>query len=449
MPFTVPNRPDASHTDQAEPDSVDFQIATDHRFGVFTGGDASPQGGNMVVSITTPLVVLRNGQAPTVGTGTSLNVTIGPASSGPRFDLIVVNSANALAVVSGTTLAGTNPRFPVWDRTCTILHAVYVPAGTTALTPDLIIDKRRMVSDISMRGSGLPEGNVTAPPGSMWANIDGDAGQFTTSSWVKDSGTGNTGWFQVITDGTAQQRLIPAGTISATIANAPDVGWLFLQGQTVINASTLYPDFWSKIPSGWKSGNNALLPDARQRGLGGYQSGIPEFTTLGGLGGANNHTNTLAEMPAHNHGGTTGSENTDHSHGVSIWSDWVSSDHTHGFNVNTNTVGSHAHPAEQAGLSYMVEMSSYTGDLNTVPWPSTPNSGLQYGWRGGTGSAGDHAHNVAGSTGGISANHQHAVNGNTSGRSVGHTHTLSTNGSTAPFSVVSAILIVNWQIKVH
>jgi hypothetical protein len=40
-------------------------------------------------------------------------------------------------------------------------------------------------------GSGSPEGVVTAPPGSEYANESGGAG---TTKWFKESGTGNTGW---------------------------------------------------------------------------------------------------------------------------------------------------------------------------------------------------------------------------------------------------------------
>ena len=40
-------------------------------------------------------------------------------------------------------------------------------------------------------GTGSPEGAVTAPPGSLWLNSSGGSG---TTFYVKESGTGNTGW---------------------------------------------------------------------------------------------------------------------------------------------------------------------------------------------------------------------------------------------------------------
>jgi hypothetical protein len=44
---------------------------------------------------------------------------------------------------------------------------------------------------LSYKGSGSPEGVVTAPIGSLYLNTDGGAG---TTLYVKESGTGNTGW---------------------------------------------------------------------------------------------------------------------------------------------------------------------------------------------------------------------------------------------------------------
>lgn len=40
-------------------------------------------------------------------------------------------------------------------------------------------------------GAGTPEGKVTAPVGSTWRRTDGGAG---TCFYVKESGTGATGW---------------------------------------------------------------------------------------------------------------------------------------------------------------------------------------------------------------------------------------------------------------
>lgn len=45
-----------------------------------------------------------------------------------------------------------------------------------------------------LAGAGDPEGAVTAPVGSLFSRTDGGAG---TTLYVKESGTGNTGWSAV------------------------------------------------------------------------------------------------------------------------------------------------------------------------------------------------------------------------------------------------------------
>ena len=42
-----------------------------------------------------------------------------------------------------------------------------------------------------LRGTGTPEGVVTAPVGTLFLRTDGGA---NTTLWVKETGAGNTGW---------------------------------------------------------------------------------------------------------------------------------------------------------------------------------------------------------------------------------------------------------------
>lgn len=44
---------------------------------------------------------------------------------------------------------------------------------------------------MNKQGTGAPNGVVTAPIGAIYHRLDGGAG---TSIYVKESGTGNTGW---------------------------------------------------------------------------------------------------------------------------------------------------------------------------------------------------------------------------------------------------------------
>lgn len=49
----------------------------------------------------------------------------------------------------------------------------------------------RQLQGAIQRGAGTPEGNVVAPVGTAFLRTDGGAG---TTLYVKESGTGSTGW---------------------------------------------------------------------------------------------------------------------------------------------------------------------------------------------------------------------------------------------------------------
>lgn len=66
------------------------------------------------------------------------------------------------------------------------------------LVPSLYDLFRRIVSAVNtledsrvLRGAGSPEGVVTANVGALYSRTDGGA---STTLYVKESGTGNTGW---------------------------------------------------------------------------------------------------------------------------------------------------------------------------------------------------------------------------------------------------------------
>lgn len=63
--------------------------------------------------------------------------------------------------------------------------------GSTASGAGTVSQTAAYFIGTSLSGSGSPEGSVTANPGSVYLNISGGAG---TSLYVKQSGTGNTGW---------------------------------------------------------------------------------------------------------------------------------------------------------------------------------------------------------------------------------------------------------------
>lgn len=81
---------------------------------------------------------------------------------------------------------------------------------------------------------------------------------------------------------------------------APNAKWLMMIGQIVANGNTLYPTFYSKIPSGMKhaDGTSIIMPDTRGRVSVGLDSAQTEFDTLLETGGAKTHTLTQGQLPA-------------------------------------------------------------------------------------------------------------------------------------------------------
>lgn len=63
------------------------------------------------------------------------------------------------------------------------------PIRVSSVTTDNVNDTSKGV--LWLDGAGTPEGVVVAPVGSFYSRTDGGAG---TTFYVKESGTGNTGW---------------------------------------------------------------------------------------------------------------------------------------------------------------------------------------------------------------------------------------------------------------
>lgn len=89
-------------------------------------------------------------------------------------------------------------------------------------------------------------------------------------------------------------------------AGSVPTGWLLCDGASYdVN---LYPELFALIGTAYGSDPNRFkVPDLRGRNPMGRDANQAEFASLGQIGGAKTHTLTIAEMPAHNHGGVTGS----------------------------------------------------------------------------------------------------------------------------------------------
>lgn len=159
MPFTIPNYGDASYGDQAEPDSIDFNILASSIAGngVISGCAVTAQGTpDMSVAVSAGTVSI-GGTVVAVSAGT---VTITTANAtDPRFDLIRVNSGGTLSALAGT--ASSNPVFPTPASTDVVLASVYVPANDTTIGSTQIVDKRIIVEWNTTSGFGTYQ-DITA-----------------------------------------------------------------------------------------------------------------------------------------------------------------------------------------------------------------------------------------------------------------------------------------------
>jgi hypothetical protein len=154
-----------------------------------------------------------SGGSVTLGTNTS---TMSSATAAPLY--LRGNAADAASVVgvwlgNGTTLTpGTDRRIAGFCRDTPVTHASpvsYVDSnGSYEFAP----------SGVRIQcGTGTPEGNVAAPVGSIYLRSDGGA---ASSAYVKESGTGATGWVVTAASVTVGTTTTGAAGSSASVTNS-------------------------------------------------------------------------------------------------------------------------------------------------------------------------------------------------------------------------------------
>lgn len=93
---------------------------------------------------------------------------------------------------------------------------------------------------------------------------------------------------------------VPPGTVTAFAGRTAPNGWLLCDGQSY--SISTYRDLYNAIGTTYGGyGQSFQVPDLRGRFPVGKDTGT--FATLGGKGGEEKHTLTVAEMPAHQHSG--------------------------------------------------------------------------------------------------------------------------------------------------
>lgn len=319
MPFIIPNATDTtsgnkySSLDQAEPDSIDFEILGNSQSGVISGCAVTPttvQGS--AVSVSGGVIVL-NGLVYTVEPNTYLVLPSPPSTN--RFDLVVVRVSGGTATITGlygiesaanpsfpksksriVSLSGLNPLSYFDPDTDVVLASIY-RSSSGAITSSTIVDKRRNIqTPITYRGSVAPQptagsvGDLYLHTGSIGAGSSGVFVKRTSTQWVELA--------NVLAD-----PGVPIGSvITWLVANAPNPAvWIECNGDLL--DPVLYPSLFSVLQYqfGSESGSSRFkLPDLR----GMYLAGLPITggslaTPVGATG--NQVTLTEANMPRHRH----------------------------------------------------------------------------------------------------------------------------------------------------
>lgn len=255
MPF-IPNYNDATYGDQAEPDSVDFDIIIEGfaNIGVLSGCAVTSNN----ITPVSPNTTLTNAIAVASGTissgiTASATVTAGSLtvtasnSTLPRFDLVVVNTSGTKSVRAGTP--STNPVFPTPASNEIVLAAVYVPPSATTIAAGNIIDKRIFVVNPVVNGSNnvatrytvVKANDTTVSASTVLVNAGLDVAVAASTIYIIDY------TLLVESNTTADLRLgltFPTGTI-ATLTDgagsnslyAIQTGNLILQGATITAGS--------------------------------------------------------------------------------------------------------------------------------------------------------------------------------------------------------------------
>lgn len=467
MPFIIPNATDTTSgnryaaLDQAEPDSLDFEILGSDSSGVMSGCEVVatvPASTSVVVS--SGLIVLNNLTYPVSGQTVALNT----APGNNRFDLVVARvAANAttasLIVISGPSSL-TNPTFPksrsrltaneisadpgatthINPATDVVLAAVY-RAGATSVTNAHIVDKRSSVkSNIAFQGTTAPSSS-TGATGDLYYRT---TNRVSSGVYVKH---GDNTW-----DELARYPIDPGVPIGSMImwpatSNPNPAVWVEATG-TTLSRTGAYADLYAVLGTtygnGDGSGSTFSLPDFR----GFYLVGLPASGTLGVTTGNTGNTVTLTtnQLPGHSHSadGLAVSSVAAHTHNVDLstgasTTGTESSSHTHAFSSTT----SETVVTTNQGLGALTGTSPGYVTSTTIQSQSATANNIA------------HNHTVSGTTAANSGGHTHVIPAismsGISGGAGGHNHNVSGNtGSTgggSPINIAPATHYIRYFLR--
>lgn len=417
MPFIIPNATDTTggnryaSLDQAEPDSLDFEILGNDSSGVIQGlvaTELSTPGSS--VAVTSGTIVL-NGlvypvNAATVGFSTS--------PSNVRFDLVIARKDNTgtmnLIGVPGTN-SQYNPTFPVslsrvagatpenyFDPSTDVVIAAVYRIGSTNILNKHIVDKARRIN------TAIPYRASTAPTAS-----DGAVGDlYIQTGSIPSGGSGlyvkrnTTTWTQLAP--AFVDPGVPIGSVITWVSPVtppnPAV-WLLCNGASKTEAE--FGQLFNVIQrtyGGDVSTGTFNLPDFTNMYLAGSPGAASAYSPASPVGNINHavtlqpsdiasHTHTLN----HGHSGTTSSAGT-HNHTPQLLSGNTS---TQDFAIRKRDYapGRYVSPYDKTGTGYANQYQYSTGDFNPNDIPnSTDLPGMSIDFATVTSDAGVHTHTV-------------------------------------------------------
>ena len=152
------------------------------------------------------------------------------------------------------------------------------------------------------------------------------------------------------------------GEIRMTILTALPTGWLLLNGQTIIDAATLYPELYTAAPASWKNGANLVLPDTTRRHI------IGSNNAPGDVGGDDFIRLATGHLPAHSHAKGT---------------------------LANAAAGAHTHEPSNGAYDFAIHRAGHA-DIPSGLAATSTTYGLTF--TGTTTSTGNHTHGITGNT---------------------------------------------------
>jgi len=351
MPYIIPNATDVDGNkfialDQAEPDSLDFEILGDRSTGVLSGCAVTASTSSGFLAIASGFVALR-GVVYEVFGDASKPLNTGP-SSGYRFDAVVVRCTPSANTASITIIDGvqnvTNPTYPksaarlvttdgintaTYITENDVVLAMVFRQGTTSPSNANIVDKRVNVpSTTSLRGNVVPSNGI---------GLDGDfyyknsVGTSSSGVYVKRDGA----WIELLLSDDSGS-VTPIGSIIMWPSNvaspnpANKTFWLECNGQSVSKES--YAELHNLL------GDTYGPQTATQFSLPNLYSETSKFvtgnSTAGAISGSSTITIGSGNLPSHTHSlGSHTHTIGDHTHNIA---------HGHGSGTTVNG-GQHSH----------------------------------------------------------------------------------------------------------